>query len=107
MDLPYFVRLVSRKAVRHQSRLPSSSEENESKHSSDSGGGKKKKPDLVKCIYCLRKNCEGCPLPFDDRMTLRNFLLRSKAPLKTTYYFKDDDEIKNKKMKSKSKSSPK
>jgi hypothetical protein len=105
MDLPYFVRLVSRKAVRQESRLHSSSEENESKHSSDSGG-KKRKPDLVKCIYCLRNNCEGCPLPFDDRMTLRNFLMRSKAPLKSSFYFKDDDEINTKKPKSKSKVSP-
>jgi hypothetical protein len=104
MDLPYFVRLVSRKAVRHESRLHSSSEENESKHSSDSG--KKKKPELVKCIYCLRKTCEGCPLPFDDRMTLRDFLIRSKAPLKSSFYFKDDDDIKIKKPKSKSKISP-
>jgi hypothetical protein len=85
--------------------LPSSSEENESKHSSDSSG-KKNKQHLVKCIYCLRKSCEGCPLPFDDRTTLRNFLLKCKAPLKTTFYFKDDDEMKNRKPKSKSKSSP-
>lgn len=55
----------------------------------------------MKCIYCLRQACEGCPLPFDDRMTLRDFLMRAKAPIKSSYYFKDDDEIKAKKPKSK------
>ena len=81
---------MSRKAVRYQNR---SSDENES----DSIQSKK----LVKCIYCLRQACEGCPLPFDDRMTLRDFLIRAKAPIKSSYYFKDDDEIKAKKPKSK------
>jgi hypothetical protein len=35
-------------------------------------------------------------------MTLRDFLIRSKAPLKSAYYFKDDDLIKKKKPKPKS-----
>ena len=49
--------------------------------------------ETLKCIFCLRKNCNGCPLPFEDKLTLRSFLERSKAPLKLSSYFKEDDEI--------------
>ena len=27
-----------------------------------------------KCVYCERSECKGCPLRFDDKMTLRELL---------------------------------
>jgi hypothetical protein len=51
---------------------------------------------VLKCIFCQRKKCSGCPLPFEDKVSLRSFLSRSKVPTKSTFYFQDDETfIKN------------
>lgn len=50
----------------------------------------------VRCIYCLRKNCQGCPLPFEDKQTLREFLQRKKAPLQSVHHYYEDDCFNNK-----------
>ena len=98
-ELPYFVRIVSRKALRMKnSNVGSSSEEYENDKllnnysnwnnkalginiSQSDDVMMKEKRDLIRCIFCLRKRCEDCPLPFDDRLNLRTFLERSKASL--------------------------
>ena len=32
---------------------------------------------LVACIYCSRMQCKGCPLKFDDKITLRTVLTKA------------------------------
>ena len=32
---------------------------------------------LVACIYCSRMQCKGCPLKFDDKITLRKVLTKA------------------------------
>ena len=55
-----------------------------------------KPKEIIKCIYCMRKNCAGCPLPFEDKITLRNFLLKSKASTVSSYFFFNDDIAQDK-----------
>jgi hypothetical protein len=42
-------------------------------------------------VYCLRSNCEGCPLRFDDKTTLRQVLLEAGVPTKNNYYYTTSD----------------
>lgn len=72
----------------HIHTIGSSSEEYDSCHKEQVGEGPMQ---LLKCIYCQRKKCSGCPLPFEDKMSLRSFLSRSKVPTKSSFYFQDDD----------------
>mmetsp|Transcript_31899 Transcript_31899/g.48877 ORF Transcript_31899/g.48877 Transcript_31899/m.48877 type:complete len:82 (+) Transcript_31899:3190-3435(+) len=51
-----------------------------------------------KCTFCLRKHCEGCPLPFDDRLSLKAFLERSHVPAEPTSLLKEDDEFNYKEL---------
>lgn len=46
-ELPYSISIVSRKTI-------------------DDG--------VEKCVYCLRQECDNCPLPFDDKTTLGQYL---------------------------------
>ena len=100
-ELPYFVRVVSRKAKLGPTSLLSSSEENEGpergapEQSRDSNSSSQVAPAL-KCIFCRRKKCSGCPLPFEDRMSLRNLLEACKAPLCSTHMYYDDDSFNQK-----------
>ena len=96
-ELPYFLRVVCRKAFRECG-------ENSSSNDFENSIDKKQKPkrgprhnsegtESIRCIFCLRKKCTGCPLPFEDKMSLRDFLLKSKAPTTSFYFYKDDDEF--------------
>ena len=96
-ELPYFVRVVSRKTQPNEGSLYEDSEE------SKFNGGDKDDAQVAanvstggvvpKCIFCMRKQCEGCPLPFNDKITLRQFLERSKVPLEPRAYLKEDDDF--------------
>lgn len=44
---------------------------------------------IMKCVYCQREECESCPLPFDDRITLQDFLTKSKVSTQSYYYYED------------------
>ena len=55
----------------------------------------------------MRKNCAGCPLPFEDKITLRNFLLKSKASTVSSYFFFNDDIAQDKISANKAKMFPK
>ena len=46
---------------------------------------------VKKCLYCDRKNCDDCPLPFNDKITLRNFLLDCNITISESPYFRNDD----------------
>jgi hypothetical protein len=39
----------------------------------DQQAGSASESDMV-CVYCYRNNCEGCPLRFDDKITLRTII---------------------------------
>lgn len=47
---------------------------------------------MKKCLYCDRKNCDDCPLPFNDKITLRNFLLDCNISISESPYFRNDDQ---------------
>ena len=95
-EIPYFVRLVSRKTMRVKWQSQESSEieigfeDNKIEQSRES---KKQgfEKEVLQCIYCKRIKCSGCPLPFEDKLTLKDFLSNAKVPIKSTYFFQDDD----------------
>lgn len=64
-DLPYFIRIVTRK-------------------------DEKSKKDAPPCLYCKRKLCDNCPLPFNDRKTLRAFLKDAHVSQDQFWFFKSD-----------------
>ena len=125
--MPYFVRIVSRKAIRPKNPLiTSSSEENYGNESHDERDLKKRnsksspkksrkkhnlnnkeevKKDLLRCIFCNRKNCDDCPLPFDDKTTLRKYLEKCKASNESKFYYMDDEEYSEKRNQAKTKNS--
>jgi hypothetical protein len=59
--------------------------------------GPQNRSEFIRCIYCLRKDCEDCPLPFADKTNLKNFLKSKQAPLLASYHFKDDDDFNQQK----------
>ena len=83
---------------RKNSRKKSSAKNEENKK-----GGKDGQKDFMRCIFCNRKNCDDCPLPFDDRLTLRGYLTRSKASSSSLFYYRDDDEYNLKRSAAKQK----
>jgi hypothetical protein len=68
-DLPYLVRIVTRKRV---TEVPPS-ETRESVQTQTNSNGTSNGPSKVMacCVYCSRPQCLGCPLRFDDKQTLR------------------------------------
>jgi hypothetical protein len=64
------------------------------------------------CVYCLRSTCEGCPLRFDDKTTLRQVLQEAGVPTKGSFYYttsegEADVEVKENEKKSKKSSNKK
>jgi hypothetical protein len=39
-----------------------------------------------RCVYCHREQCSGCPLPFDDKKTLREYLEQVGVTTKPDFY---------------------
>jgi hypothetical protein len=39
-----------------------------------------------RCVYCQREQCSGCPLRFDDKKTLREFLDECNVTTKPDFY---------------------
>lgn len=60
-EVPYFIRVVNRRCE------------------------DKKKGEM--CSYCKRKLCENCPLPFNDKVTLRSFLLTAKININSFWFY--------------------
>ena len=73
-DLPYSVRIVSRKRPAKKERTDSMSmpppEMVESELAQGSASPPKADEEQI-CVYCYRAECAGCPLRFDDKVTLR------------------------------------
>jgi hypothetical protein len=46
---------------------------------------------IKKCVYCERKNCEDCPMPFDDKIILRNFLQAHNITTTECPFFRNDE----------------
>lgn len=44
------------------------------------------------CVYCYRGACEGCPLRFDDKITLRNLIETAQVPTQPTFLYKNTEE---------------
>jgi len=57
-DLPYFVKIVSRKRD-------------------------------GECVYCQRALCTGCPLRFDDKLSLRGVLEKAGVPTEPDFYHQE------------------
>ena len=50
----------------------------------------------LRCIFCNRKYCDDCPLPFDDKITLRKYLDKCKASNQSKFYYMDDEDYNEK-----------
>ena len=75
-ELPYFVKIVSRQRASIEetvaNRPAHSGEHFEIPVSRTSQNGCQGSSQAIcRCIYCKRENCKGCPLRFDDKITLR------------------------------------
>ena len=44
---------------------------------------------LPKCVYCHREECSDCPLPFDDKVTLYEYLDKAKVSTQSYFYYED------------------
>jgi len=52
---------------------PPQSEMTETNEANGEAGQAESTGEMV-CVYCYRSACEGCPLRFDDKITLRKIL---------------------------------
>jgi hypothetical protein len=75
-ELPYFVKIVSRQRPTIEEPVatrPTHSVEHfeipVSRNSQNACQGGSQVS--CRCVYCKRENCKGCPLRFDDKITLR------------------------------------
>ena len=75
-DLPYFVRVVSRKR-----KVPAKTG-SEAQGNNSSG--------QVACVYCSRNQCKGCPLKFDDKVTLQQVLDKAGVSSQPHYFYEDN-----------------
>lgn len=51
---------------------------------------------VKKCLYCDRKNCDDCPMPFDDKVTLKDFLSSHSITIKESpFIFNDEHQIQS------------
>lgn len=41
-------------------------------------------------MYCKRKTCDNCPLPFNDRKTLRQYLKDTHINTESFWFLKSD-----------------
>jgi len=41
------------------------------------------------CIFCKNGECEGCPLPADPNITLREFLEERDVPLENYFFYEE------------------
>lgn len=41
------------------------------------------------CVYCQRDECNGCPLPFDDKITLYEYLVNAGVSTQSYFYYED------------------
>ena len=64
-DLPYQIRIVSRK-------IPDPED-----------------PNVLRCAYCKREECISCPLPFEDKITLQNYLDGLGVSTQSYFYYED------------------
>lgn len=46
-----------------------------------------------KCVFCQREECAGCPLRFDDKITLRKLLEEAKVTTLPTFYYEEHKPI--------------
>lgn len=76
-DLPYFVRIVTRKrrvppsnsdAAAGSTTITATAPIAASASSATPGGA------IIACVYCGRGQCKGCPLTFDDKVTLQQVI---------------------------------
>jgi hypothetical protein len=44
------------------------------------------------CVYCYRAECAGCPLRFDDKVTLRQVLEGAGVPTQSNYLYECVDQ---------------
>ncbi|CDW79869.1 ubiquitin carboxyl-terminal hydrolase family [Stylonychia lemnae] len=65
-DLPYQINIVSRKVTVQTEDGP-----------------------IQQCSYCDREECDNCPLPFDDRITLHEYLNKKGISTQSFYYYED------------------
>lgn len=86
-DLPYIVRLVSRKRSPRKSSQVDTPE--------DEG---------TFCVYCSRPSCKGCPLRFEEKVTLRDILDKAKITTSPNYYYEDARNNSSARRKDKKKS---
>lgn len=87
-DLPYYVRIVSRKR-----KQPSSRSSDESSAQVPTPNGKANQvtaANQVACIYCHRMQCKGCPLKFDDKITLKQVLEKAGVTTQPHFYYEEN-----------------
>ena len=65
-DLPYQINIVSRKVLIQTEDGPS-----------------------YVCAYCDREECDNCPLPFEDRISLQEYLVQKGISTQSYYYYED------------------
>lgn len=53
------------------------------------------KDGTIMCVYCFRTDCNNCPLPFDDKITLQSFLEKAGVSTQSYFYYEDMKEINN------------
>lgn len=73
-ELPYFVKIVSRYRATHEDGSKQTGDHFEIPVQRQSQNGSGANTVSYRCVYCKRENCKGCPLRFDDKMTLRQLL---------------------------------
>jgi hypothetical protein len=78
-ELPYFIKIVPRQRafmeeIASQNTCPGNAQM------------------TYRCVYCKRENCKGCPLRFDDKMTLRQLLTNARVSTDPSYYYEENRE---------------
>jgi hypothetical protein len=46
-----------------------------------------------KCVFCRREECSGCPLRFDDKITLRQILAEAKVVTESNFYYEEHKPV--------------
>ena len=46
-----------------------------------------------KCVFCRREECSGCPLRFDDKVTLRQILEEAKVATESNFYYEEHKPV--------------
>ena len=91
-DVPYFVRIVTRKRrqITGASKCSSDASQSVSGAPSANKPGSSTMSGTVACIYCSRVQCKGCPLKFEDKITLKQVLDKAGVTSQPHFFYEEN-----------------